>query len=89
MPSEVEPGSVVIAARTGEGIDKLLIALGDRLRSLSTVIELRVPYGRGDVLAALHRSGEVLLESHEEDATRVRARLDQVEATRFGEFRVS
>ena len=52
-------------------------------------IELRVPYGRGDVLAALHRSGEVLLESHEEDATRVRARLDQVEATRFGEFRVS
>ena len=89
VPSEVEPGSVVIAARTGEGIDKLLIALGDRLRSLSTVIELRVPYGRGDVLAALHRSGEVLLESHEEDATRVRARLDQVEATRFGEFRVS
>jgi GTP-binding protein HflX len=89
VPSEVEPGSVVISARTGEGIDKLLIALGDRLRSLSTVIELRVPYGRGDVLAALHRSGEVLLESHEEDATRVRARLDQVEATRFGEFRVS
>ena len=89
VPSDPEPGSVSIAARTGEGIDQLLIALGDRMRSLSRVIELRVPYSRGDVLAALHRSGEVLLESHEDDATRVRARLDEVDATRFGEFRVS
>ena len=62
--------------------------LSDRLRSLNRVMELRVPFDRGDVLAALHRSGEVLLEAHEDDATRVRARLDQADAARFGEWRV-
>jgi GTP-binding protein HflX len=56
---------------------------------LSNVVELRVPFARGDILAALHRSGEVLAETHEDDATRVRARLDDAEATRFGEWRVS
>ena len=30
----------------------------------------RVPYDRGDVLAALHRAGEVLTETHEDDAAR-------------------
>ena len=34
-----------------------------------------VPYDRGDVLAALHRAGEVLVEVHDEQGTRVRARL--------------
>ena len=36
--------------------------IGDRLRALTTVVELLVPYDRGDVLAAVHREGEVLVE---------------------------
>ena len=34
-----------------------------------------MPYDRGDVVAALHRDGEVLVEVHGEGGTRVRARL--------------
>ncbi len=83
------PGSVAISAHTGAGIDALLLALSDRLRSLDRVIELVVPYERGDVLAALHREGEVLGEFHEDVATRVRARLDSAAARRFGEFVVA
>ena len=89
VPEHRVPGSVVISARTGAGIDDLLVGLGDRLRSLNRIVELLVPYSRGDVLAALHRAGEVLVESHDGDATRVRARLDQADAARFGEFCVS
>jgi GTP-binding protein HflX len=89
VPSQRAPGSVVLSARTGEGIDDLLVALQDRLRALNRVVELVVPYSRGDVLAALHRAGEVLVETHDADATRVRARLDQADAARFREFRVS
>jgi GTP-binding protein HflX len=89
VPSDREPGSVVMSARTGDGTDALLTALSDRLRSLNRVVELRVPYTRGDVLAALHRSGEVLMESQEDDATRIRARLDEADEARFREFRVS
>ena len=83
-----EPGAVTMSALTGEGIDKLLDALSDRLRSLNEVAELRIPYDRGDVLAALHRSGEVLAETHEDDATVIRARLDEAELAKFAAWQV-
>ena len=79
-------GSVAISARTGEGIDKLLDAIGERLRALAVVTELVIPYSRGDVLAALHREGEVLVEVHAEEGTRVRARLGDSERVRFREY---
>jgi hypothetical protein len=40
------------------------------------------------VLAALQREGEVLVESYEEQVTRVRARVDDAVLGRFGEFLV-
>ncbi|MCU1451149.1 MAG: GTP-binding protein HflX [Acidimicrobiales bacterium] len=80
------PGSVLLSATSGEGMDTLLQTIGDRLRALAPVIELRVPYGRGDVVAALHREGEVLSEAHEPDATLVRARFRSGGAGRFQEF---
>ncbi len=83
------PGSVVLSAMTGEGVDGLLTALGDRLRAMFEVVELVVPYERGDVVAALHRHGEVLVEEHEEQATRLRARLHQADVPRFADFRVA
>jgi len=79
-------GSVAISAATGEGIDELLQALGDRLRALGTVIELLIPYDRGDILAAVHREGEVVATVNEDDGLRVRARLAGASAGRLHEF---
>ena len=50
------------------------------------VLDLVVPYERGDVLAAVHREGEVLMESHGEGATRLRVRVDAPGAARFADF---
>jgi GTP-binding protein HflX len=83
------PGSVTISAVTGEGTDELLVVVSDRLRALEQVVELVVPYDRGDVVAALHREGEVLVEAHEARATRLRARLDRAGVARFREFVVA
>ena len=80
------PGSVLLSAVTGEGLDILLQTVGDRLRALNPVVELRIPYDRGDVVAALHREGEVLSEAHEAEATLLRARLHGDGAGRFREF---
>ena len=80
------PDLVVVSAATGDGIEQLLDVVGRRLRQLAPVVELAVPYDRGDVLAALHREGEVLVEVHEEGGTRVRARLSEATATRYREF---
>jgi GTP-binding protein HflX len=83
------PGSVAVSAVTGEGIDGFLRTLGDRLRSISHVVELTVPYGRGDVLAAIHREGEVVSTTDEPDHLRVRARLSEASAGRLAEFVVA
>jgi GTP-binding protein HflX len=79
-------GSVAISAATGAGLPDLLIAIGDRLRALARISEFDVPYERGDVLAALHRAGEVLVEVHGDRSTRVRARLPEAIAGRFSEY---
>ncbi|MGI8684456.1 MAG: GTPase HflX [Acidimicrobiales bacterium] len=83
------PGSVALSAVTGDGIDELLTAVGDRLRAAASVVELLVPFDRGDVIAALHREGEVIDEEHTEGGTRIRVRVDQAGAARFPEFHVA
>jgi GTP-binding protein HflX len=87
--AERHPGSVVLSALSGEGLDRLLQATGDRLRALTSVVELLVPYPRGDVVAAVHREGEVILEAHEDEGTRLRARFDEAGRARFREFVVT
>jgi GTPase len=82
------PGSVAVSATEGIGIDELLQAMGDRLRVADRVIELVVPYGRGDVLAAVHREGEVVETRNDEGATVVHVVLDDAGQARFREFAV-
>ncbi|MEY2400024.1 MAG: GTPase [Ilumatobacteraceae bacterium] len=82
-------GSVAVSASTGEGIEGFLHALSDRLRALSKVVELLIPYDRGDLLAAVHREGEVLTTHHVDDGVRVRARLADASAGRLSEFVVA
>ena len=77
---EDHPGSVALSARTGAGVDDLLRTLADRLRALANVVELFIPYERGDVLAAVHREGEVISTADEDAGVRVRARLDPAAA---------
>jgi GTP-binding protein HflX len=82
------PGSVGVSAATGEGIETLLGALADRLRARSTVHTLRVPYERGDVLAAVHREGEVVTVHDGDDGWRIEARLSEASIGRLDEFLV-
>jgi len=53
---------------------------------LTEVVDLLIPWSRGDVIAAVHREGEVLLEQHEEDGARIQARLDEISQDLLAEF---
>jgi GTP-binding protein HflX len=79
-------GSVAVSGATGDGIEQLRLTIAERLRALDRLVELVVPYDRGDVLAALHRDGDVLVEVHDEGGTRVRARLSDPVLARFRVF---
>ena len=82
-------GAVSFSAMTGEGLNDLLLAIGDRMRALTTVIELLIPYDRGDIVATVHREGEVVSTANEEGGMRVRARLADASAGRLNQFVVN
>ena len=82
-------GAVAFSAVTGDGLNDLLLAIGDRMRALTTVIELLIPYDRGDIVATVHREGEVVSTSNEETAMRIRARLADASVGRLSEFVVA
>ena len=83
---EANPGSVATSAVTGAGIDELRLAIGDRLRAMSRVYELFIPWSRGDALASVHREGQVVVETTEDEGMRLRARLEEASASRLSDF---
>ena len=82
-------GSVAVSGVTGEGIDDLLRVLSDRIRALSVVVELFIPYDHGEALAMVHREGEVVSTAHEETGARVRARLGDASVGRLRPYVVA
>jgi GTPase len=67
---------VWVSARTGVGIDGLRELVANRLPHPDVDVEVLVPYDRGDLVARVHRDGEVLSEKHEDGGTRLSARVD-------------
>ena len=84
--ADVWEGSVTLSATTGEGVEDLLLTIGNRLRSVMPVVEMLIPFDRGDVLAAAHRAGEVLRESAGETGMLIRGRFDDATLNRYREF---
>ena len=86
IPLGANKDAVVVSAATGEGTDKLLAAMADELRSSALIVELHVPYARGEVLAAVQRAGHVLATDTDEHGYRLQARLDEASAARLSEW---
>jgi GTP-binding protein HflX len=81
-------GSVWVSALTGENLDELITAVGERLRTHDRVVTLSLPLDRGDLIAAAHREGEVIDTSVTDDSVVVHVVLDPVGVARFEQWRV-
>ncbi|MCY3786251.1 MAG: GTPase HflX [bacterium] len=81
------PGSVAVSAVSGAGLEHLTAVIGDRLRAAAATAEFVVPFSRGEVMAGLHRSSQVLSETATGDGMRYRVRIDDASAARFADFR--
>ncbi len=84
----LHPDSVAISSYTGAGIDKLLSAVSDQLRAVWDVVELEIPFDRGEILAQVHREGQVIVERVTEENIVVQARLDSLSRSRLAPFLV-
>ena len=76
MLRQALPGAVWVSARTGEGIEALRDVIAARLPHPHVDVEVLVPYDRGDLVARVHRDGEVVEERHEAEGTHLVARVD-------------
>ncbi len=83
---EEHHGAVAVSARERQGLDVFLRRLADRMRAISQVTELLVPFERGDIVASIHREGEVVSIEEADSGLRIRARLSEASAGRLREF---
>jgi GTP-binding protein HflX len=79
---------VMISATRSEGLDALLEQIAAHIPPPEVEADLLIPYGRGDVLSALHAAGAVLREEFTPDGTKVRARLREDQAGRLEGYRL-
>src|ERR1700712_5094649 len=68
------PGAAWVSARTGVGIEALKDVIAARLPHPHVDVDVLVPYDRGDLVARVHRDGEIIEERHEATGTRLVAR---------------
>ena len=54
----------------------LLLAIEKSLPVLSVEVKAVVPYGRGDLIHAVHERGEILSEEYLPEGTAIHARVD-------------
>lgn len=80
------PDGVLISARNGAGLPHLAERISDTLKRQMVALVLEVPYARGDIIAAAHRVGEVLMEKHDDQGTIIEVRVPKAVATPFLEF---
>lgn len=77
--------AVFVSAVAPNGLDPLAGRLGELVRTRRPVVRVRVPIGDGRTHAELHRTGEILAETTEDDAIIVTARLDAATTGRLRE----
>ena len=80
------PGAVFISARTGEGLDRLRERLGELVEPREVVVDVTIPYTRGDLVARLHEEGRIDATDHTQDGTRVKARVPAALAAAVAEY---
>ncbi|MEX2619430.1 MAG: GTPase HflX [Egibacteraceae bacterium] len=80
------PGSIVVSAVTGEGIDLLAAGVAGRIPPARRVVEALVPYEQSGLVAQAHREGEVFKEEHRPEGTWLVANVDRAAGEALAPF---
>ncbi|WP_203917431.1 GTPase HflX [Rugosimonospora africana] len=83
------PDAVFVSARTGRGIEQLQAAIEARLPRPAVEMSVLLPYDRGDLVARIHRRGEVLETEHRDGGTFMRVRVSELLAADLSRYLVT
>ena len=73
-----EPHSVVVSAKTGEGMAEALAVIEGELPRPDVEFKALLPYQRGDLINRLHQHGEIASLEHTADGTIVHGRASTI-----------
>jgi len=73
--TNLHPGALVTSAETNQGIDVLLARIESAIDRHTVLVDLIVPYDRGDLLASLHEDGRVVKMETADEGIAVQARI--------------
>jgi GTPase len=80
------PDAVFVSARSGVGIDELRATIETHLPRPAVELSVVLPYDRGDLVARIHRTGQVLTTAHTDRGTELRVRVDEQLAAELDRF---
>ncbi|WP_374271806.1 GTPase HflX [Actinoplanes sp. M2I2] len=80
------PEAVFVSARSGAGIAELHQAIAERLPKPAVDLRVLLPYDRGDLVARIHRTGQVLQTQHVEAGIELRVRVGEALAADLSNF---
>jgi len=80
------PGAVFVSARTGDGLEQLRQRMAQLVTPTDTVVDVTIPYDRGDLVARVHADGRVDATEHNPEGTRMKARVPIPLAASLREF---
>jgi GTPase len=83
-----EHGSVLVSAKTGEGLEELSAVIEEKLPDRDRTVRVSVPYSRGDLVARAHAAGEVTRAEHGPDGTLLEARVPPELAAELAQYAV-
>jgi GTPase len=80
------PDAVFVSARTGEGLERLQQRMAELIAPTDTMVDVTIPYDRGDLVNRVHADGRVDATEHTVDGTRIKARVPIPLAAGLREF---
>lgn len=84
----MEPGSIGVSARTGEGIEELMQIIAALLPEPNVEVAALIPYDRGDLVSRLHLNSRIMVLDYREGGTFVRAMVKPEMAAELSDYRV-
>jgi len=84
----LEPKSIFVSSRTGEGFEELQKAMSDRLPRPNVAVKVLVPYNRGDLVSRMHLNSEIKKIDYQETGTYIEAMVRPDIAAELAQFNV-
>jgi GTP-binding protein HflX len=82
----LEPNSIFVSSRTGEGIPELQKKISELLPHPNVFVRVLIPYNRGDLVSRMHLNSEIQIIEYREEGTFIEALVSAGIAAELEQF---